>query len=137
MSNLRKLKKPSEEFETAITHAGSIMINCQLCGRTHLGNDETAIEQSLGTKEYKSLQKEIKENPKGYILREEEMVPWGMIGGKQAVIGCPCNKLSLYENLFWNSRYIIEDYFLSRTEKELSEAKDNKSLAEKVKKSIK
>jgi hypothetical protein len=130
-------QKPSEEFENAVTHAGSIMINCELCERVHIGDDENAIKESLGEKSYKKLEEDIKKNPGKYILHDVDMIPWGNIDGKQAVIGCPCNRLSLYENLFWNNRHIIQKYLSSRAEKELKEAKRNKNLADDLEKSIK
>jgi hypothetical protein len=133
-----KFKKPSEEFESAFIQVGSIMVDCELCGITHVGNDEFAIKDNLGTKDYNQLRRDMKKNPKKYIYHPEtDMIPWGRIDGKQAVIGCPCNKLSLYENLFWNSRYIISEYFFNRAEKELDDANKNKNLATKIKEAVK
>ena len=134
----KKLKKPSQEFENAITHTGSIIIDCELCGITHVGNDEHALKEGLGETEYIHLTKDMKKNPEKYIHHSEtDYASWGTIDGKQAVIGCPCNKLSVYEDFFWDSRHIISEYFTSRTTKELEEAKTNMDLARKVKSAIK
>jgi len=127
-------QKPSKEFEEAIIHSGSILIDCHLCGRTHFGDNEDALIEDLGEKEYKELLKDSKKNPDKYVQHDTEMVSWGNVNGKQAVLGCQCNGLSIYENLFWSHRYIIADYFSSRAGKELKEAKDTKNLADKVKK---
>jgi hypothetical protein len=127
-------KEPSKEFEEAILHSASILVDCQLCGRTHFGSDEGALIDDLGEKEYKALLGNSEKNPDKYIQHDSDMVSWGNINGKQAVIGCQCNKLSEYENLFWSHRNIIADYFSSRAQKELWDAKDTKNLADKVKK---
>jgi hypothetical protein len=130
----KSLSPPSREFEFAITHSGSIIINCQLCGRIHFGSDENALINDLGEEEYKKLLRDSEKNPDNYVQHDTEMVSWGDIDGKQAVIGCECNNLSKYENLFWSHRYIIADYFSARAQKELNSAKDTKNLADKVKK---
>lgn len=134
MAKKSKLARPSKEFEEAVIHSGSILIDCQLCGRTHFGSDEGTLIENLGEKEYKKLLKDSEKDPNKYVQHDAETVSWGDINGKQAVIGCQCNKLSEYESFVWNHRYIIEEYFSARAQKELQEAKDTKNLADKVKK---
>ena len=136
MAKKGNLQKPSREFEEAVIHSGSILIDCQLCGRTHYGSNEDALIEDLSEKEYKRLLIDSEKNPDRYVQHDAETISWGDINGKQAVIGCQCNKLFGYENLFWNHRYIIADYFSSRAQKELKIAKDTKNLADKVKKSV-
>lgn len=136
MTKKNKLAKPSKEFEEAVIHSGSILIDCQLCGRTHFGNDEGALIEKLGEKEYKKLLKDSEKDPNKYVQHDGDMVSWGDINGKQAVIGCQCNILSQYESFIWDHRYIIEEYFSSRAQKKLQEAKDTKNLADKVKNAV-
>jgi len=57
MAKKDNLQKPSREFEEAIIHSGSIIIDCQLCGRIHFGDNENALIEDLGEKEYKELLK--------------------------------------------------------------------------------
>jgi len=113
-------KKPSEEFERAVLRAGSAVINCELCGRVNFceTNDYDYSEGELGR--YRA---EAEKHPDKYFEHDSDSISWGMIDNKQAVIGCPCNKLFLYEDLFWKSRYIIADYFKMRTQGELKGAK--------------
>ena len=136
MAKKDNLQKPSREFEEAIIHSGSIIIDCQLCGRIHFGDNENALIEDLGEKEYKELLKNSEKNPDNYVQHDAETVSWGDIDGKQAVIGCECNNLSKYGNFFWSHRYIIADYFSDRAQKELKDAKDTKNLADKVKSSV-
>jgi len=134
----KKLKKPSQEFEEAITHGNSIEIYCELCGITHVGSDGNVLSDNFGEEEFKKFKEKMAKNPEKYIHHPEtDYVQWGTIDGKQAVIGCPCNKLSLYETLFWDSRHIISEYFSSRAKNELESAEANMSLAVKVKNTIK
>lgn len=113
-------KKPSAEFERAVLHAGTAVINCELCGRVNFceTNDHDYDEGEL-----ERYRVEAKKYPNKYFEHNMDSISWGIIDNKQAVIGCPCNKLSLYEDLFWKSRYIIADYFKMRTQGELKEAK--------------
>ncbi len=60
----------------------------------------------------------------------------GVLDGKQAVYGCPCNSVYRYEQLFWNSRYIIENYFERKAEKIKKFSEETSRLTRKVKKSI-
>jgi len=130
----KQLSKPSEEFKLAIGHVSSIEILCELCGRGHFSADENSFEEG----EFEKLLKKHEENPDKYIFHsDEDSVIYGYINGKQAVVDCPCNELSKYETFFWNHRYIIEEYFTARANKELEDAKENKDLADKVKTSIK
>lgn len=134
----KQLPEPSEEFKRTIRHAGSISIDCELCDRTHFGNDEYALEENLGKKGYQKLLEQSKRHPDKYVSHpDEDMVVWGIINGKQAVIDCQCHKLFEYEKLFLESRHIIADYFIARAEKELKEAQTEKGLAKKVKDSVK
>ena len=103
----------------------------------HIGDDENAIKESLGEKDYQNWKEDIEKNPSKYIHHDTDIVPWGNIDGKQAVIGCPCNRLSLYENLFWNSQYIIKDYFSLRAKKDLEKAEENNTLVTRLAKSVK
>jgi hypothetical protein len=136
MAKKSKLTIPSKEFEKSVIHSGSVIVDCQLCGRIHFGNNKGVLIEDLGKKEYKRLLKDSEKNSDKYVQHDAEMVSWGDIDGKQAVIGCQCNKLAEYENFFWNHRYIIEDYFSSIAQKELEDAKEIKNLAGKVKNAI-
>ncbi|HPD81923.1 MAG TPA: hypothetical protein PK357_02375 [Candidatus Pacearchaeota archaeon] len=83
MSNL---KKPSKEFEEAVIDLGSILIDCQLCGRNHFGSDEQALIDYIGKEEYNALLKNAKENPDKYVQHDTEMVSWGNIDGNRLLL---------------------------------------------------
>ena len=130
--------EPSEEFKSAIRHTSSISIDCELCGRHHFGNYESELIEDLGEKGYKKLLKNSKKFPDKYVYHpDEDYIPWGTINGLQAVVDCQCNKLSQYENLFWNSQHIIANFISAVTNKRLKFAQDNKNLADKLKDSVK
>jgi len=137
MPEKEKLPEPSEEFKLSVRHAASISVTCELCNRYHFGNDQNALEESLGKKEYAKLLRDSKENPDKYVYHNEDMISWGNIDGKQAVIDCSCNELSKYESFIWIEKHIIADYLEARAKKEVRSAKLNKDLADRVKKSVK
>lgn len=138
IKEINNFPEPSEEFKRAVIDTGSISVDCELCGRYHFGNDENTINESYGEGKFQRLIKKSKKNPDKYVYHSnEDMISWGEIDGKSAVIDCSCNKLSQYENLFWNSRNIISDYFSSRAKEELSSAQSDKNLTDKVMEAVK
>ena len=54
----RKFPEPSEEFWDSIIHASSLVIDCELCGRTHYCIDETEGDFEEG--ELEDLEKKHK-----------------------------------------------------------------------------
>jgi len=73
-------------------------------------------------------------NPHKYIYNEgNSFISLGYIGEKQVVIGCPCNLISEYEQLFWSSRNIIKKYFLAKAEKKDGNCRKRKRISERCK----
>lgn len=106
--------KISDEFADAVCDSGSIVIDCELCGRTHF-NDETG---SFEEGEYEELCKNAEKEPDKYVQYRDESVHWGRIDGRQAVIDCPCDGLEKYEKFIWNNRYVIAKYLKARAVRE-------------------
>ena len=124
MPKKNKLPEASEEFWDALIGAKAYhSVVCGFCDRVHYSTEEP---ENYEKGELEELEEKSKENPDKYI-EHSEGVSLGILNGKQAVYGCPCNEVSKYENLFWNSRYLISEYFSIRTKKELDEAKQNKN----------
>ena len=135
MSDKQKLPEPSPEFEMAVGHAGTASILCELCGRTNFCEGDW---QHFEEGELEKLRQNAEEKPDEYFEHVDcDSISWGTIDGKQAVIGCPCNKLYLYEKLLWNSRYIIADYFGAVAEKLKKETQQVEEIAQKTSKAIK
>jgi len=44
MGKRKIISEPSEEFLEAICHSGSLVIDCEFCGRTHFGNKEPGMD---------------------------------------------------------------------------------------------
>jgi hypothetical protein len=134
MSKSKESKAASREFWDAVISAGSNVINCDLCGRTHFVQD-TASTYQPG--ELARLRRNHKRNPSRTIFHgDASFVSWGYINGKQAVYGCPCNKAAEYEILFWRSRHVIAKYFSARAETMKKHADKAAGLAKKVKDAI-
>ena len=107
MSNNKRA--PSEEFMDAVCHAYSPVIECELCGRIHYAPN-TDLDFEPG--ELEELETKHKEDPDKYIPHSSTLgVRYGILDGKQVADGCPCTKAVYYERLFWNSRWIIADFF--------------------------
>lgn len=119
---------PSEEFLRCITDSGSIVTECDFCGRTHFADSERAGDWSCG--ELVRLRENAAKEPDKYIGDATvDSVSTGHLDGKRFVRGCPCNSARRYEDFIWNNARWIADYLRRRSETEFEEAKDRlKSL---------
>jgi|GEM_PF-1437568 len=129
----QKLPEPSEAFKLSVRQASTNAIQCELCGRTYF-NPSTGFDWEEG--ELEELIAQSEEEPDKYLSLNCDP-EWGYIDGKQAVIDCKCNLLSKYENLFWESRRIIAEYFRQRAKQELGKAQESISLSARVSDSVK
>ncbi|MHA1285817.1 MAG: hypothetical protein ACTSPB_00310 [Candidatus Thorarchaeota archaeon] len=123
---------PSETFECIVSHMGSIVVNCTLCGRTHFENDENL---SWEEGEYEFLIKSHEKEPDRFIAHQYS-ISWGWIVGEQAVIGCPCKLLGYYEGLFWLERHTISKYLTTITDEALKTAQREANKATDLAKAI-
>jgi len=125
------MKAVSEIFLEACegtSHSGSTVIDCELCGRTHFNSSDTGCFEEG---ELEQLQKEADKDPEKYV-ETDYTIPWLYVDDKQAVIGCPCNKLAYYEHLFWQHRKLIANYFTARAKRMTEYAQEAEIAAGKV-----
>ncbi len=127
---------PSEAFvEFFCTGGGSIVADCELCGRTHYDYTE-AHNMDQGEKEFEGLEKKRKAKPDQYISSDH--TAWFChVGDLKAVVGCPCNGLTIIEKFLWGDRRRITDYLAGRSEVELRDAKDSLTSAKKAQRAAK
>jgi hypothetical protein len=125
-------KPASELFVNVIRSSGSIVIDCELCGRTHFGNGGDYEEG-----EFENLQAKARSEPDKYIFHGDyDMVSYGYICGKQAVLDCPCNELAKYERFIWSHRDLISRYFVSRADEQLRDASQDSRSAHAARESV-
>jgi hypothetical protein len=123
----------TDYFIDSICHSGSLVTDCDFCGRVHFatyGNEEFFDEGEL-----EELYEKQKQNPEKYIEHYDcSNVSWGNLDGKQVVYDCPCDeeKLSKYEDFIWKHRFIIAKYLKSRSEAELKEKQTQNNLLKNV-----
>lgn len=120
----------SELFENCVRSAGSIVITCQLCGRTHFGTEDAGTFEEG---EHEALVAKAKKSPDKYVQDHSgDMISWGYIDGQQAVIGCPCNGLARYEAFIWQNRRAIIEYLKRRTQDNLKAAQGDVDLVSQI-----
>jgi hypothetical protein len=124
-------EKPSELLENLIMHSGSCVIDCEHCGRTHYDGSGEYMDEG----ELEDLQQKHRANLEGYCSRDGQP-RWGHLDGKQAVIGCPCNIIAVYEDLFWSHRDLICRYITDRAEQEHEDAGKTLEKAKEASKAI-
>lgn len=128
------MRKPSDEFWSAFRSAGSLVILCEHCGRTHFCTTPGAGDYSAG--ELEELLDKAKQDPDMY--REDgtySSIEWGYIGGKQAVMHCPCNeeKIAPYEQFIIVHAEQIMEFLQARAKAKLTTAQ---RLLDKVVKTL-
>jgi len=101
----------SELFWDVVCDRGSILIKCELCGRTHFSTDAIMYEDR---DELDSLFAQEADDPDRYVSHAND-AHWGYLDGKQAVYECQCNNAGRYEQLIWNDRHLILRYLERRT----------------------
>jgi len=129
MDTKKRWHQVTEEFEGCVQHAGSLVITCELCGRTHFATME---EGRFDEGELEDLREKAKKEPDKYIEDPSyDSISWGRIDGKQAVIGCVCNGLAKYEEFIWRNRHVIARYLKEKSERLAKEsANDAKAMKE-------
>lgn len=70
--------------------------------------------------ELESYETKQKTDPEKYIPNDGS-ISIGHIGGYQVVWGCPCNKLSRYENFIWHNRWLIARYLRERINEKIED----------------
>ncbi len=124
--------EPSEDFLRALGQSTSLSQDCEFCGRTYFC-DEPA--EDFG-EELERLREKAENQPDKYIERQDE-ISYGRLDGKTAVIGCSCDAIAKYEEIFWKSRYVIQDYLANRARTLRNMAREETARADSVKESMK
>jgi len=123
MNKKKRWKHVTEDFEDAVRHAGSLVVTCELCDRTHFATME---EGTFDRGELEDLRAKAAKEPDKYIEDPSyDSISWGTLDGRQAVIGCPCNGMAKYEDFIWKNRYVIAKYLKRKSERLSKSAADN------------
>jgi hypothetical protein len=111
----------TQTFWDVVCTAGSIVVDCGFCGRTHFVSNGDYDEGEL-----ERLRVSAKHHPDKFVERTEcDYISCGQLDGITAVFGCPCDKAARYEKFIWNNRLMIADYLKRRAAKEAREASDD------------
>lgn len=128
-----ELKEPSEYFQNAVSDCGSLVADCDFCGRTHFA---TYNSNDFDEGELEDLRVKAEKEPDKYIEWDCSSISQGRFNGKQVVVHCSCNKLRAYEDWIWSHRYIIMDYFENRIQGECKSAEYEKKRIEAINKEV-
>jgi len=123
--------KTSEEFYNAAITAGSLVIDCEFCGKTYFATAEEGIYEEG---ELEGLREKAKKEPEKYIEDpNNDVIHWGRINGKQFVYQCCDEEIHKFENFIWDYRYMIANYIKAMSIKKMNEAKFDVENADKLK----
>jgi len=125
---IKFLKAPSREFVEAF-YGGDLGLCRCVCGREHFSS---AMPEIFKKGDLGRLKEKAEGNPDAHIDHGEEMVEAIFLRDALYVVGCCCNSLLEWENLFWDRREEIADYFRIRAEKLTIEAREAAQVARKA-----
>ena len=110
-----KLEEPSDEFMRAVCHSGTAVIDCELCGRTHVAINATGYDWYEDEKE--DFEKRADAGEEMLVIHHNsDFLSYGHLEGKQAVRGCECHLARRFEDWVWFNRDMIMDYLRARIE---------------------
>lgn len=116
----RSARPPSYEFQEAFIYGGSIVAECEFCGRTHFCDREDAGD--FGEGELERLRDERRKDPGKVMGWDCTGLGRGIIDGREFVECCPCQTIRRYEDFIWNHRYEIIRYILARSKRDVQRA---------------
>lgn len=117
----RSAAPPSSEFQGAFTYAGSIVVVCDFCGRTHFANSANAGDWEDG--ELERLREQEREDPSKVMGWDADSIGRGVIEGREFAECCPCREIRRYEDFIWDHRYEILTYIQERSRRNIERAK--------------
>ena len=94
------------EFFQAFQETILLTTTCAHCGRFHFSKNLARTNKN----EFDTYYAKAAEDPDEYHYSATD-IPVGMLDGKQYVLGCPCHKGRIYEELIWNARWEILEFF--------------------------
>ena len=123
--------KPSEEFYRAAVSAGSLVIDCEYCGKTYFATENEGIYEEG---ELEELREKAEKEPDKYIEDPSyDTISWGILNGKQFVYECCEEEVAKFEQFIWNHRFIITSYIRAKADKLKSKADMEVENAKKLK----
>jgi len=124
-------KPPSDEFMEALISGGSIVTECELCGRVHFATWDDGADWEEG--ELEELRANADKEPDRYIEDATcSSISWGYLDGQQAVWGCPCNIARKYEDWIWGHRELVTSYLRKRIRDQKRDAEMEETRMEGV-----
>ena len=121
---------PSDDFMECIVGGGSVEQECGFCGRIHVALGDRSYLEDEDVKRYED---EAKNDPDRYVLEYNyDSISFGEFDGQTFVWGCPCNRLSRYEDFIWVHRNQIIEYLKKKTKRELEEAHQEAAMVASI-----
>jgi hypothetical protein len=124
-------ESPSEYFMQAFRGGGTYISQDCCCGRVHFCDKENGVgdwEES----EYEALKEKASENPDGYIERYD-CISYVWLMGHCCVYGCPCNRVTIFEEFIMNHASEIGEMYETLAVKLKVEAQDMDKIARATK----
>lgn len=113
------MNEATKEFLETVPSMGGLLTATCICGKEHYaGGEDHWYEEG----EWDRLEAAAKANPEKYQYHDCDSVYVATLNGVNYVVDCPCGRLAMVENFFWQRRDSLLEYFRNRIEKEKREA---------------
>lgn len=108
------MKEASKEFLSVLSMGGCLVTDC-ICGRTHFATNDDQFDDG----ELEKLREMAKKEPTRYIEDpDSDTVYVATFRGVNYVPDCPCGRLASLEELLWDVKDILLQYYRLRIDKE-------------------
>lgn len=123
------MSKVSDNFWDCIIDSGSIVIECEICHRTHFVSEDCEYYEEG---EFEELFEKRSKEPDKYVLHNNiDSIRWGIFNGLQVVDGCCEEQIAKYEKFIIDHRFMIVSY-LNKRAKSLREEAKNIEITEPI-----
>lgn len=130
----RKQEPASDDFQIAVRAGGTLIVTCEGCQRTYFASGDYRLYEDGQLEE---LQEQKRLNPQSFVeISGYDDIEYGYLNGKTVVVDCDCNYVRNFERLFWNHRWLIEEFFKLRTKGMRDEAAATTKLSRSISSSI-
>ena len=118
------MKEATKEFLTVLSMGGCLVTDC-VCGRTHFATHDDQYDDG----ELERLRQMMVKEPNLYIEdSDSDTVHVATFRGVNYVVDCPCGRLASLEELLWDVKDILLQYYRLRIDKEKAEKATTESM---------
>jgi hypothetical protein len=114
------MREASQEFLAVLSRGGCLVTDC-ICGHTYFATNHDG-QGHYDENELERLRAKALEEPTKYTEEPDcDTIHVATFQGVNYVVDCPCGRLAKLEQLLWNAKDTLLQYYRLRTDREAQE----------------